>query len=80
MALDSLDWNELSRSITLRMISKHFKLSFKQRKMFISVGLKFIESIANGFDINFERDSHSYFVNGQFIGFLAGVFHILNLQ
>ena len=40
--------------------------------MFISVGLKFIESIANDFDINFEFDSHSYFVNSQFIGFLAG--------
>ena len=54
------------------MISKHFKLNFKQHKMFISVGLKFIESIANDFDINFEFDSHSYFVNSQFIGFLAG--------
>ncbi len=62
----------ISRSTTLRMIYKHFKLNFKQHKMFISVGLKFIESIANDFDINFEFDSHSYFVNSQFIGFLAG--------
>jgi hypothetical protein len=62
----------ISHSTTLRMIYKHFKLNFKQHKMFISEGLKFIESIANDFDINFELDSHSYFVNGQFIWFLAG--------
>jgi hypothetical protein len=43
MALDSLDWNESASSEVyftfLRMISEHFKLNFKQHKMFISVGL-----------------------------------------
>jgi hypothetical protein len=81
--LDSLEWNDSSNDIqalspnsrypSLAMISKHFKLNFKQHKMFVSVGLKFFESISKDLDIDFEQYSiEKYFVKGHFFGFLAG--------
>ena len=81
-ALDSFDWEECSNAPiiypsskfpSLAMISKHFKLNFKQHKIFISVALKFFESISASLDLDFEQYSlHKYFVKGQLFGFLAG--------
>jgi hypothetical protein len=81
MAINSLDWDDSFESIpsnmkypSLSMISKNFKLNFKQHKMFIYIGLKFLESIAADHDVNFQTsvDHSSFLIRDQLFAFLLG--------